>query len=82
MAIAPMPLTIRYIHTQFDTLDKGLGSVKFNALVSYDERNTGDIEFQVMYISQKTRYKKYEPCVPSGIAAMFCVCNYSSTTSE
>ena len=73
---------IRYIHTQFDTLDKGLGSVKFNALLSYDERVTGDVEFKVMYISQITRYKKYEPCVPFDIVAMFCVCNYSSTTSE
>eukprot|EP00929_Paragymnodinium_shiwhaense_P082543 TRINITY_DN43529_c0_g1_i1.p2 TRINITY_DN43529_c0_g1~~TRINITY_DN43529_c0_g1_i1.p2 ORF type:complete len:183 (+),score=37.75 TRINITY_DN43529_c0_g1_i1:674-1222(+) len=30
--------------------------------------------FEIMGVSQVTRYAKYMPCTPSGISAEFCVC--------
>ena len=51
------------------------GEVTLNALLSIEEGERG---LSVMYISQLTRYNKYEPCVPKGVVAKFCVCNASA----
>ena len=66
---------VSYLRTVFDTVDEGLGSVTLNALLSIEEGERG---LRVMYISQLTRYNKYEPCVPKGVVAKFCVCNASA----
>ena len=69
---------IHYLRSVFDTVDEGLGSVTYNAVLSYDSEKLPH-SFYVLHISQLTRYRKYEACVPETIKALFCVCNASET---